>query len=125
RRFGSHTIARCTLLACTILTACGGSSKEAQSPSDTESRSSDGPSSFDSEQDSSIPDGPDCSDGTCFTCGEGICPVGAYCDNEAAGGSACAWLPECSGAPSCSCITKVLSGCTCDESAGGPQVSCK
>src|SRR6187431_2831467 len=68
---------------------------------------------------------PSCDDGTCFECGDGWCPKGAYCDGSAPGGAACAWIQECPGDPSCSCLLKVLgSSCKCDSAAAGPQVSC-
>jgi|SRR5688572_25703261 len=68
---------------------------------------------------------PSCDDGTCFECGSGLCPIGAYCDLSAPGGAACAWIQECPGSPSCACLRKVLgSSCGCEESAGGPAVSC-
>lgn len=112
------------------LTACGGSGSEAKGPDGEGSRNSDGSSAesgFSSEGDgpSQGPTGPDCGDGTCFECGEGICPKGAYCDQDAEGGAACAWLPECSGTAACSCITGVLKDCTCDEASGNPLVSCQ
>ncbi len=120
----------CALFLALGLSACGGSSSEANSPesgkSGSDSSSGDsGWSGDESGTESSGPTGPDCSDGTCFECGDGICPKGAYCDQDADGGAACAWLPECSGAPSCGCITGVLSSCSCDDSSGAPLVSCQ
>ena len=71
------------------------------------------------------PRGPNCDDGTCSLCGNGICPAGWYCDENASGGAACSWLTECADKPSCSCITRVLgSSCKCREEAGGLKVSC-
>jgi len=68
---------------------------------------------------------PSCDDGTCFECGRGLCPIGAYCDQGAPDGAACVWIQECPGAPSCSCLRKVLgSSCQCEESGGGPRVTC-
>ena len=67
-----------------------------------------------------------CEDGTCFRCGEGICPTGFYCDEGAQGGAACSWLPSCAARASCACIERALgSGCSCQESGGGPKVSCE
>jgi len=106
--------------------ACGGGSQGGNTAHDAEAGESSGTSEDGSgwTGGSEEPRGPDCSDGTCFSCGEGICPKGAYCDQDAQGGAACAWLTECSGAPSCDCVTKVLgSGCSCSED-GGPSVSC-
>ncbi|MCA9593512.1 MAG: hypothetical protein KC776_09390 [Myxococcales bacterium] len=63
---------------------------------------------------------PSCDDGTCFQCGEGLCPKGFYCDEKATGGAACSWLPECAADASCGCVTKVLgSDCSCTEKSGG------
>jgi hypothetical protein len=68
---------------------------------------------------------PTCEDGTCFECGQGICPRGAYCDGSAPGGAACAWIQECPGDPSCACLERVLgSSCTCEAGASGPRVDC-
>jgi hypothetical protein len=66
-----------------------------------------------------------CADGTCFRCGEGICPIGFYCDEGVEDGAACSWLPSCPARASCKCIEQTLgSGCSCQESGGGPKVSC-
>lgn len=111
-------------------TACGGSGSEAKSPdaekgANGETSSADFGATGDDEGAAEAgPKGQDCSDGTCFECGDGICPKGAYCDQNAEGGAACAWLPECSGTAACDCITGVLKGCACDDASGGPIVSC-
>lgn len=69
---------------------------------------------------------PGCEDGTCFPCGEGLCPKGAYCDQDSRGGPACAWVSECPGSPDCACLTKILgSTCDCDEGDGGPHIDCQ
>lgn len=71
------------------------------------------------------PRAPSCDDGTCSPCGDGICPSGWYCDENAGGGPACSWLKECAGEPSCACVTRVLgAGCKCREERGGLKVSC-
>lgn len=68
---------------------------------------------------------PSCDDGTCFRCGDSICPKGFYCDKDARGGPACSWLPACAEAPSCSCVQQALgSGCSCEEEGGGVIVDC-
>jgi hypothetical protein len=111
--------------------ACAGAGKSSRSADDTDSETegstlgagADGDFSSEAEPG---PTGPDCSDGTCFVCGDGMCPVGFYCDERASGGSACSWLPECADNASCACVTGVLgASCTCDERAGGPSVSCE
>lgn len=100
------------------------SADDANTEGEDSSTSSDGSSNYDGES-SSGPSGPDCSDGTCFVCGEGLCPQGFYCDAGAGGGPACSWLPECADTATCGCIEKVLgSGCSCDDSGDGPHVTC-
>jgi hypothetical protein len=67
-----------------------------------------------------------CEDGTCFSCGAGVCPQGWYCDESARDGAACSWLPECGKQAQCGCIAKALGGgCACEEAGGGPHVRCK
>ena len=119
----STRVASSTFIAI-VLTACGGSGGNAQSANNVSDNSSDSSHQDSSSASSEKPAGPDCSDGTCFTCGDGICPAGAYCDQDAEGGAACAWLPECPGEATCGCITGQLSECSCDDSTGGPVVSC-
>ena len=59
-----------------------------------------------------------CDDGTCSTCGSGICPAGWYCDEKASGGGACSWLTECADKPTCACVTRVLgAACKCRKRA--------
>src|SRR6478735_3895944 len=71
------------------------------------------------------PPRPTCEDGTCFECGQGFCPRGAYCDGSAPGGAACAWIQECPGDPSCACLVRVLgSSCKCESGPSGPEVNC-
>ncbi len=124
-----------TLLACAtawLAAACGGTSgKSAESAADA-SDEAERESSWDEEREDggeagpSTPAGPDCSDGTCFECGDGLCPVGFYCDERAPGGPACSWLPECAEKATCSCVLGVLgSSCSCDDSDQGPRVSCE
>ena len=68
---------------------------------------------------------PVCEDGTCFACGEGLCPTGFYCDESAVGGPACGWLPECARETSCSCVEGVLgTDCSCDERDDGVYIDC-
>ena len=116
------------MLAC----ACGGGTQAPAKDADdadeaTEAGSSDAPASAgESASAEAGPTGPDCSDQTCFPCGESMCPVGFYCDEKSSGGPACSWLPECAEAASCACVTAVLgSSCSCDDASGGPQVTCE
>ncbi len=106
--------------------ACGGSTGNAQEASANTESESYGAEGENGEMSTAPARGPDCSDGTCFACGEGICPTGAHCDQDATGGPACAWLPECTGTSTCACVTSVVgSSCSCDDSGGGPIVSCQ
>ncbi len=67
-----------------------------------------------------------CDDGTCSSCGDGLCPNGWYCDESAAGGPACGWLPQCAQKASCGCLTgKLGASCKCSEQAGGLHVTCQ
>jgi hypothetical protein len=122
-----------TLLFAFIVPACGGTAsqqdahrpEEGSANSDGYGTSGEGEGATEKSSEAVQPSGPDCSDGTCFACGEGVCPSGAYCDQDAEGGAACAWLAECSQTPSCGCIKKILgSACRCGEESG-PTVSCK
>jgi hypothetical protein len=94
--------------------------------SSTASASSSEPSDADFEDTATEPETHriSCDDGTCSPCGDGICPSGWYCDEGAKGGPACGWLPECAQKPSCACLTRVLSGCSCEEKQGGLHLSC-
>ncbi|HLV64871.1 MAG TPA: hypothetical protein VKY73_03630 [Polyangiaceae bacterium] len=114
--------------------ACGsGGTPEAASPDDAESDSAfespsddaeDGdPESASGEEASSTPR-PLCDDGSCIPCGDGMCPVGWYCDEDA--GPACSWIPECAPDASCGCLRRVLgAACRCNESGPAPTVSCQ
>lgn len=126
-------IASCLLL---LLPQCGGSGSggaEPKSAADDDGsfeQGSDDDGGDDSEtaeasEANDKPRGPNCDDGTCSLCGDGICPSGWYCDENASGGAACSWLTECADKPSCGCITRVLGpSCKCREEAGGLKVSC-
>lgn len=115
----------------TLATGCGGeSTPAAESPRSAASKAaadenaSGDSASSEEESESASPSA--CADGTCFACGAGSCLQGWYCDENASGGAACSWLPDCSKAPDCACIGKVLgSACSCEESGGGPHVQCK
>jgi len=65
-----------------------------------------------------------CDDGTCSVCGEGLCPAGWYCNESAKGGPACGWLPDCAAKPSCACVGRVFSSCSCEERGGGVHLTC-
>lgn len=105
------------------VTSCGGATKppeEAPPPADVSPTSAEV-----APEEPEAPAGPDCSDGTCFVCGSGVCPKGAYCDAGAPSGGACAWVAECPGEPSCACLKKTLgAGCSCEAAEGGPLVRC-
>ena len=105
---------------------CGGSTTSGGGPGSASGKNGDSDSGWSGDEGGpNEPSGPNCDDGTCFLCGDGICPTGAYCDENAQGGAACAWLPECAKEPNCGCITGVLgANCSCDDSSGGPIVNC-
>jgi hypothetical protein len=117
-------------LAVSLLAACGGS-KAAPPPDSPEASSSESSETSvaaaePSDEPAPPPPAPKCDDGSCFECGEGLCPKGFYCDASAQGGPACSWLPECAKDPSCACLKKELGkDCNCESGAGGPQVTCQ
>lgn len=109
-----------------LVCSCGGATPAPHTPTQHhgESASSDNAQAPDSAPDA--PEAPSCDDGTCFSCGDGICPKGFYCDQKAPGGPACSWLPDCAKQASCSCVQHVLgSGCSCNEKNGGVYVDCE
>jgi hypothetical protein len=119
-------------LAWTVIGCGGGGAPETGAPAtahDKKSASAKAPSASSSEEDEEEDEAPTattpCADGTCTTCGKGICPAGFYCDESAKGGAACSWLPQCGEKASCSCLTKALgSACKCADQAGGQHVTC-
>jgi hypothetical protein len=122
-----------SLAAALVAAACGGggSSKPAETASGSHGAHAD-PSAAgedEAEQDEPVEAAPTlarCDDGTCFVCGQGICPKGFYCDEQAVGGAACGWLPSCPTEPACSCVKRTLgASCGCEEREGGLYVSCK
>ena len=122
---------RLLTLAVLFVTSCGGGAA-GESPTKTahdESRSeAESPSDEASAESEAPPPKPKaaCDDGTCSPCGSGMCPTGWYCDESAAGGAACGWLPDCAKKSSCGCLTaKLGSSCKCSEQSGGLHVSCQ
>jgi hypothetical protein len=117
-----------------LAASCGsGGSLEARSAddapaSDSESVSREVDADADTETDSAgAAEAPrsECDGGSCFPCGDGICPAGWYCQENAPGGAACSWLPACAERSECGCITGVLgSDCRCEERDGGAHVTC-
>ena len=113
---------RMTLTATLLLNhACGGS---APAPKAAEPPLSGTLATKNSSDDDNAFAGPDCSDGTCFKCGEALCLSGFYCDESAAVAN-CQWLSKCDKAAGCSCIQQTLgAGCTCSQRSGGMFVKC-
>jgi hypothetical protein len=70
------------------------------------------------------PKKPSCADGSCFDCGEGICPTGYYCEAAHGAPAACGWAPSCAQKPTCSCLAPLVKGCSCEEKNGAPLVTC-
>jgi hypothetical protein len=126
-----------TFLALAALSCGSSSAPEAKSP-DAESEAPDAeeegsgsestPSSEPSDDDAAAPEtqspAGSCADGSCFSCGSGVCPSGFYCDESAQGGPGCGWLPTCAPKATCGCIEKVLPDCSCTETDGAPHVKC-
>ena len=103
--------------------ACGGNAPPPSEPAPSTNADASDTSEVEEEEEDAAPARLNCDDGTCFDCGAGICPSGAYCDDT--NGGACAWLPECTGKVTCACLGKVLgASCTCSDENGGPHVSC-
>ena len=111
--------------------ACGGAAaggaERATSPEKADARGPhESPSDDDAPAEEEAPSKGNCDDGTCSPCGQGLCPTGWYCDESAAGGPACSWLPNCVQKQGCGCLTSVLgAACKCVEQAGGLHVTCK
>ena len=127
----------CWLSLVWLLPQCGGAAAAAGESNSATSEARHQPDAAGTDDDSDKVDadasapaptqakGPNCDDGTCSLCGSGICPTGWYCDEKAAGGSACSWLAECAEKPSCGCVTRVLGpSCKCREENGGLKVAC-
>ncbi|MGE5787640.1 MAG: hypothetical protein ACM3ZE_23810 [Myxococcales bacterium] len=108
------------LVAALTVTGCGKPAAPAKSAApDTEAVA-------ETKDDESPPEksGPNCSDGTCITCGDAECPKGFFCD-ESTSKPTCQWVPACAESVSCSCVERSLSGnCTCTERDGGSYVRC-
>ena len=120
------SIAAVTAAACGGGGGDGGTSGGGAKTPDSVSRDGSGPATSGSSDDSE-PGGPTepepdpCTDGTCFRCGDSICPTGYYCDE---GSQACSWLAECADSADCSCVKGALDGCRCEERSGGVYVTC-
>ncbi len=109
--------------AATFLFLACGSPPPAATPTESASSSTD-----DDDLEAAPPEPepavPNCSDQSCLECGDGICPNGAYCQVQGTTKS-CAWLSECAGKPSCSCVLGILGkGCSCADGPAGPTVEC-
>ena len=128
-------------LALTYIGACGGSeastgpsAKSAHETASADRAAHDAhdeaaPDS-DSPAEEEAPKAGPCDDGTCFTCGSGICPSGWYCDESAPGGPACGWVPGCEKKKSyCNCLSEALHHqCACiNDDAGEHEghIKCK
>ncbi|HEY3496334.1 MAG TPA: hypothetical protein VGK73_16655 [Polyangiaceae bacterium] len=123
------------LLLLTVSFGCGGSTQPAKEASEgdaersaaAESGGEDSPADSDSEDkaaSAAAEKRPVCDDGTCTPCGGALCPSGWYCDESAKGGPACGWLPECVAKPTCACVKRAFSGCSCEDQGGAAHVSC-
>lgn len=69
---------------------------------------------------------PSCDDGTCFPCGDGVCPSGFYCETNK-GSTGCASNLACPKSPSCECLQPSLAKdprCKCENRKGVAFVTC-
>ncbi len=124
-RAGFARLLAALALGC-LVSSCGGATPKAHAPREQADDTPAGSTSGSSDSAPETPQAPSCDDGTCFPCGDGICPKGFYCDRKAAGGPACSWLPDCAKQVSCDCVTKTLgSGCSCNADNGGVYVDCE
>ena len=99
---------------------CGGSNATVAKPAVPAKNK---PATDDEVTNSEAP-GPDCSDGSCFACGPGICIPGFFCD-ESSSQPNCQWLAKCGRAATCDCLNETLGkGCKCSERSGGIYVKC-
>jgi hypothetical protein len=108
-----------------LLVACGGATPPtAHKPApDTAASKSNVPEPGAKEEGRG---GVQCDDGSCFACGEAICLSGFFC-SVGKTGRGCAWMPNCTGRPTCGCITPALRedpSCSCQEKEGGVYVTC-
>jgi hypothetical protein len=110
-----------TFVLITLTQACGGAAPAAKPGVHRHIEESTASKDSDREPAST---GPDCSDGTCFKCGQALCLTGFFCDASAAP-ETCQWLPRCGKGAGCTCIQQTLGArCTCYERDGGLYVKC-
>ena len=115
-------------VASSLFCACGGRAPPATEPKshadDTQKATSTDTTTLEEQPKRSSK--VQCDDGSCFACGEAVCLSGFYCSVGRAG-HGCAWLPSCSGKPTCGCIVAAMRdepSCTCEEKEGGIFVAC-
>ncbi|HVR18618.1 MAG TPA: hypothetical protein VMS65_02945 [Polyangiaceae bacterium] len=129
-RIHARNLLAIVLIAALSAAACGGSATEpatAERADDASEPSSVAEHDAAEAVESSAGETPSaakkaaCDDGTCTLCGDAQCPTGWYCDENAKGGPACGWLPECAKKPTCACVKRVFSG-SCEERNGGLYV---
>ena len=115
-------------VATSFFCACGGSKPPATEPKShaDDTQKATGSDTTTQEEQPRHSSKVQCDDGSCFACGEAVCLSGFYCSVGRAG-HGCAWLPSCSGKPTCSCIAAAIRdepSCTCEEKEGGIFVAC-
>lgn len=127
---------RLLTLALLFAVSCGGGTTESPAKTAREASnatadvSSDPNANDESEKEAAAPKPALCGDGSCITCGTGICPTGWYCDESAPGGPACGWVPGCEKKKSiCNCLgDRFQHKCRCTEDNGGalsPHLKCE
>ncbi|MBI5536770.1 MAG: hypothetical protein HY898_28880 [Deltaproteobacteria bacterium] len=109
------------LLLAAIMLACLGCGGQ-----QTTTSKANGPKSQNGSSGPSEPQLPSCDDGTCFACGDGICPTGFYCESNK-GVTGCASHPSCPKNPTCDCMRTTLQRdprCKCEDRKGVAFVTC-
>ena len=119
---------RLLVLASSTLPACGTTAKAVSEPHAEGEGASSAKAAGEGEgpPEPSGPRKPSCSDGTCFECGEGICPSpGFYCETSKPGAAArCAWQAPCVQKATCACLGPLTRGCSCEDRSGIAFVAC-
>jgi hypothetical protein len=104
-----------------LLLSCGGTKLPPGQARSTGSSERDTASDESSAEQPSIPE---CTNGSCFVCGAGICLPGFFCDESSAQPS-CQWLAKCGPTNSCSCLREAFGGkCACAERHHGVFLKC-
>jgi hypothetical protein len=110
------------MLVLAMTVACGG----AQPPKTSGAAGGLPNGSDDRNSTAGEPKLPSCDDGSCFRCGDGICPTGFYCESNG-GVTGCQWSPACARTPTCRCLESSIKAdprCGCEDRNGVAFVTC-